>query len=643
MFSLAAAPLRAQDVPPTPNEDDIPRPVAGEVGLAGQGLPDITRFLNVRTAFSPSPSPDGTRLAFRTSITGKPQLWVVDAEGGWPQQLTFGESVTFHAWSPAGGWIIYGSDRGGNEREGFTLISPDGAHERELLAPSEAFRAFGGFSPDGRLIAYSTTERNGRDFDVHVLDVESGIDREVYRGNFGFFVASWRPDGGALLLSETRGEDGNDVHLLDLASGELDTLLRPDVSSAYGGFAWTPDGSGFYLSTDQDREFSALAFYDVEKRELAAIETPPHDVGGVGLSHDGRHLSWSTNEGGYAVLHVRDLQRDRTEVLGGLPAGLFGLGWARHANVAAINGGGPQVPGDIWTWRPGSEEQAETRAPVRVTFSSTAGLDMGAMVVPTHHDFTARDGVTLHGLLYMPRETARGTRPPVLLGVHGGPTGQSRPRFSPVSQYLLAHGIAIFDLNFRGSTGYGKTFARLDNKRLRPNAVLDMEDALSWLAADGRVDASRAAVMGGSYGGYMTNAAVTSFPDLFRCGVSIVGVSNWVTALEGASPALKASDRIEYGDITDPEDRAFFESISPLTHAADIRTPLMVMHGANDPRDPVTESDQFVRAIREAGGTVEYLRFPDEGHGIRKLDNRVTAYRRIAAFLQKHLEVSQVE
>jgi dipeptidyl aminopeptidase/acylaminoacyl peptidase len=635
---LVLAPIgRPQTVPPTPNEDDIPRPEAVEIGLAGQGLPDITRFLNVRSAWSPSLAPDGERLAFRTDITGKPQLWVVDSRGGWPQQLTHGESVTFHEWSPSGEWIAYGTDRGGNEREGFYLIDPDGTLERELLAPSEAFRAFGGFSPDGRRIAYSTTERNGRDFDVHVIDVDTGADREVFVGTFGFFVAAWRPDGEALLLSETRGEDGNDVHLLELSDGSLTTIFSPEVSAVHSGFAWTPDGRGFYLATDQDRDFAGLAFYDVAAGSLSWVERPEHDVGGVDLSEAGRLLSWSTNEGGWSVLHVRDLDESTDVSLPDLPRGLFSLRWARGARVATLSGGGPQVPGDIWSWSPDTDDLT------RVTHSSTAGLDMAAMVVPTHHDFPARDGVMLHGLLYLPPGAGEGPPPPVLLAVHGGPTGQARPRFSAVQQYLLTRGIAVFDLNFRGSTGYGKTFARLDNQRLRPDAVRDMEDALDWLAETGRVDASRAAVMGGSYGGYMTNAALTTFPERFRCGVSIVGVSNWITALEGASPALKASDRLEYGDIDDPEDRAFFEELSPLTHVEKVRAPLMVMHGANDPRDPVSESDQFVRAIREQGGTVEYLRFPDEGHGVRKLSNRVTAYRRVADFLVRHLGPASAE
>lgn len=259
------------------------------------------------------------------------------------------------------------------------------------------------------------------------------------------------------------------------------------------------------------------------------------------------------------------------------------------------------------------------------------------MVVPTHHSFESLDGLTIHGLLYMPRNVPAGERPPVLLGVHGGPTVQALPAFDPAHQYLLARGIAVFDLNYRGSTGYGRTYARLNDRRLRENELLDLEAAVRWLIEHPEVDGTRTAIMGGSYGGYLTMAGLTRLPDLFRSGVAFVGVSDWVTALEGASPQLQASDRIEYGDINDPDDRAFFRQISPIEHVEGIRAPVMVLHGANDPRDPVEESDQFVRAIRELGGEVEYLRFPDEGHSIRRLDNRIIAYRRIAAFLEQTL------
>ncbi len=642
-------------IPPTPKPEDVPGPEPLVMGLAGSPRPDILRFLMVQKAWAPSLFPSGSHLAFRSDRSGRPQLWVVDTRGGWPSQLTFGESVTGHAWSPDGAWILYASDRGGNEREGYILITPDGVRERELLPPSGAFRVFGGFSPDGRRIAYAECPPESAAFDIHVLDVESGTDRVVLAGRMGLYVAAWRPDGGALVLTQTRGEDAQDVFLLDLGTGGLRTLFQPDEPSRHDHISWLPDGSGFYLVTDQGRDLAGLAFSRPDGGALEWVETPANDVDAAEVTRDGRYLAWTVNEGGYSRLAVRDLAEKRNIEVPPLPAGVLSFTCAERAPELAIAVTGPRIPGDIWTWN------LATGAFGRATHSSLAGLDPERMAVPEHVSFPARDGVTLHGLLYLPGEAGSGGngpdpagiqsisaeasagarrgpgKPPVLLAVHGGPTAQARPVFNPVHQYLLARGIAVLDLNFRGSTGYGKEFARLDNLRRRPDAVRDMEDALGWLAGDGRTDASRVAVMGGSYGGFMTMAALTTFPGRFKAGVAIVGVSNWITALEGASPQLRAGDRLEYGDVDDPDDRAFLVELSPITHVGRVRDPVMVLHGANDPRDPVTESDQFVRGVREHGGEVEYLRFPDEGHGVRKLPNRVIAYRRVARFLERCL------
>ncbi|RMD90910.1 MAG: S9 family peptidase [Alphaproteobacteria bacterium] len=617
-----------------PYAQDIPQPESVTPGLAGESPVDIVRFLMVRGIRGASLAPDGRHLAYLDTVTGKPQLWIVDAAGGWPQQLTFGAAVTFYRWLPDGSGLLYAADREGNEREAYWVISADGRHERQVLDYADAFRAFGDFNEDGSRFVYSSTKRNGRDFDVYVADTASGETRLVHEGHFGYFARDWQPGGSHVLVSETRGEDGNDLHLLDVETGDFETLFAPEVSAYYGDFAWAPDGAGFYLVTDQDREFRALAHYDLAARTLEIIEAPEHDVDDLALSGDGRYLVWTTNEGGYSVLHGRDLKSGTALTPPDLPPGIYGVRFATAAPRLVISVNGPQVAGDVYVW------DLESGTLTRPAAATMAGIDPDRLVVPESLFFPARDGVTLHGLLYLPKETVGAEKPPVVVSVHGGPTAQARPGFRAVTQYLVGRGIAVLDVNVRGSTGFGKTYARLDNQRLRPNAVRDLVDALAFLGRDGRVDADRAAVMGGSYGGYMVNAVLGSYPDAFDAGVSFVGVSDWVRALEEASPALKASDRLEYGDITDPDDRAFFAELSPMARADRIRAPMLVEHGANDPRDPVTESDRLVKAVRANGVPVTYLRFPDEGHGVRKLANRVTLYRRVAAFLEEQLGVT---
>lgn len=626
---------------PEPRPSERPAAVAAplELGLAGARRPDVLRFLMVRSATNPSLSPDGMEVAFSTRISGTPQVWTVNARSGWPRQLTYGEPVSFHAWSPSGDWILYGRDRAGDEREGFYLIDPLGTPERELIAPSDAFRVFGSFTADGERLVYATTGDDGPTFDIHLLELESGRDRRLMEGRMGLYAAAVRPDGGAVILTEARGEDAVDVHLYDVGARELRTLLAPRVAARYASFSWEPDGEAFYLATDQGRDFSGLARYDLARDRLEFLdhylgeEDLDRDVEEVALSPDGRFLAWTVNVEGWSRLHVRDLQTRNDLAPGHIPEGVYEIEWASAAPVLAITIRSPVIPGDIWTL------DLRTRILHRATRSDPAGLDLTRMVIPTHHSFPARDGVEIHGLLYLPSAPDRGTPPPILIAVHGGPTAQARPTFDAAHQYLLARGVAVFDLNYRGSTGYGKRYARRNDGRLRERELGDIEDALEWLGERGWVDTSRAAIAGASYGGYLSLAALTRLPDRFRAGIAFVGVSDWLTALEGASPELQASDRVEYGDVTDPGDREFFRRLSPLTWVDSLRAPVMLVHGANDPRDPVEQSDRFAEAVRERGGEVEYLRFPDEGHGIHRLENRVAAYRRLAEFLERTLEL----
>jgi dipeptidyl aminopeptidase/acylaminoacyl peptidase len=612
--------------------EDIPVIEPVTVGLAGEQPADIVRYLMVRGAEQAQLSPDGKTVAFSYRVTGEPQLWVVAADGGWPRQLTFGSGIAFFRWAPDGEHLLVARDADGNERVGYFLLSLDATKERQLLPLSDAFRAFGMFSSDGSQFIYSSTERTGLDFDIYLGDVASGETRLVYEGTFGFFPSAWQPGGDLVIVNEARGEDGNDVHLLDLSSGKMSPLFQPEVSAAYQNYAWLPDGSGFYLATNQDREFTALAFYSVADATLKFVDTPDADVSDVSVSGDGRYLAWTTNDDGYSKMHVIERSSGRSLAAPQLPVGVYSLGSSDQASVLTISVSGPATPGDVFVWNPATATSS------RAVASTLAGLDPATFVTPESLRYRARDGLELQGLLYLPIVTASDGKPPVVVKVHGGPTGQSRPTFQAQVQYLVNNGIAVFDVNVRGSTGFGKTYTRLDNQEKRLDSVRDLVDTVAFLSGDERLNTNRIAVMGGSYGGYMVNAVLGSYPGVFDAGVSAVGVSDWVRALQEASPALQASDRIEYGDIREEKWQEFYRVNSPLNNAHNIKVPLFVEHGANDPRDPVTESDRMVEKVREAGGTVTYLRFPDEGHSITKQPNRVAYYRAMVAFLEEHLQ-----
>lgn len=628
---LPFSPIHAQD----DLNPIMPEVEAVNAGLAGETPPNVARFLMARGAQSAQISPDGRTIAFRQLVTGAPQIWVVPVTGGQPKQITFGNGAGFFAWSPDSSSLLYGADNNGDEREAYYLISADGASERLILPATEnGFRSFGSFSPDGKSIAFSSTERNGSDFDIYITSLETGETRMVFEGVFYFGVEDWSPDGETLIVSETVGEDGNNLYTLDADTGELEALYASETpanfTSGFGGgasLAFAPDSSGFYFSKNNATDFLTLGFHDLRSGEFRQIESVAMDLEQPVLCGE-RYLAYLANDDGFSRLKIRDLQRNRMVSPPSLPEGVYDLSCARENAQMAIRVSAFDRPGDVYAWMIGD------RAAKRVFTSTMAGLPADALVKPVSLKIPASDGVMLQGLLYMPNDVAEGEKPPVLFVVHGGPTAQSKPAWSDMTQYHVARGTAVFVPNVRGSTGFGRTYLSLDNQKKRLDSVRDLVDMLDFLESDGRVDASRAIVKGGSYGGYMVNAVLSEYPDAFSGGVALFGVGDWVTALQVASPALKAADRIEYGDIREQEWIDYYTEYSPVRNADKITVPVLYSHGAMDPRIDKAETEIMVRALRARGIDAPYILFPDEGHGWRKLKNQIFYAVREAEFVE---------
>lgn len=565
----------------------------------------------------------------------------MDAQGGQPYRLTYGNGITFFRWSPDSQSLIYGADNDGDEQEAYFRIAVDGQSGSQVF-PAEpgVFRAFGDFAADGETIVYSSTARNGLDFDLYKGSLASGEGELVAEGQFGFYPGEISPDGGYVIATESVGEDSDNAYLVDLETGDRQTVSAPERRASHRSITWQDDSSGFFLVSNRDREYSALMHYDRPSDEFHLIIESEHDIDGVELcGPDDRYLVWDTNIGGYSNLSVMDMSDNSMIEVPALPEGVYGVSCSDESDRILINVNGWRTPGSMVLW-----DIAE--GVVHDTFTAPlAGLDPDRLVKPEDIRITARDGVEIQGLLYLPDEGSRQGEgaPPVVFFVHGGPTAQSRPTFDANVQYLVDRGFAVFEPNVRGSTGFGHTYVTLDDRENRLESIADLVDMLNWLGEDGRVDADRAAVVGGSYGGYAVNAVLANFPGNFAAGVSLFGVADWVTALEIASPALKAADRIEYGDITEDYWREYYTENSPIRQADQIDVPVLYSHGVNDPRIEIYETEVLVRTLLENGVRADYIRFMDEGHGWRKLSNQLFYARRQAEFLADVLEMEESE
>jgi dipeptidyl aminopeptidase/acylaminoacyl peptidase len=587
----------------------------------------VAQYLQARAANGASFSPDGETIAFLTDITGVPQVWTVPAAGGWPDQRTFSsERVAGVQYAPQGDRLLFQMDTGGDERVQLYVLEQNGTRLIVLTEAPTVIHQFGGWSPDGQKVVYANNARQGAYFDLYVRDPAEDQGKRVLEHDGTNNAGPWRPDGGAVLFTRSFTTMHNQLLILDLGTGAAHPLTDAAQLARYDQPAWSADGSAVYVLSDLGRETMALARIDVQSGKLEWLRTGDWDLTHLSLSHDGQRIALVENVDGYSVLHVSEVDGLKALPVPTLPPGvILDLTWRPDGNALAVVISGATRNPDLWLVPVAGEESR------RVTQSALAGIPADSLVEPELIRYPTFDKREIPAFYFRPIGASDDC--PVVVYVHGGPESQFLPNFNPVVQYLVHRGYAVLATNVRGSTGYGKAYHRLDDVELRMDSVADLSHAVTWLRGRPGGENRRVAVMGGSYGGFMVLSAITTYPELWSAAVDIVGIANFVTFLEHTGPWRRKLRESEYGSLE--HDRAFLERISPIHHIDQIKAPIIVIHGANDPRVPIGEAEQIVAVLNERNHPVEYLRFEDEGHGLIKLPNRIQGYTAIAEFLDR--------
>jgi dipeptidyl aminopeptidase/acylaminoacyl peptidase len=593
----------------------------------------VTLMAQIGSCTSPSFSPDGSRLAMVSNLSGSPQIWVVPAAGGFPQRVTaLDDPVGFAVWAPEGDWIAFTLAPGGGMNEQIYLIRPDGTGLRRLTAGGKENNRLGGWSHDGRHLMLGSNQRDPAAIDAYVYDLERAGARLVSRnrGTGGFVDLS--RDGRWALLNRVVSRGDNNLYLVDLATGS-ETLLTPHEGPGSFGGGFATDGRNVYLSSDHERDLRAFAHLPLDAKGVPGAATflaarDDAELTGFEIDRQGNQVALLWNVAGKSELAFFDPKTRRMRPGPALPAEIaFNLTFSPNGKQLAMVLSGSAAPSDVWILdvRRGTFRQ--------LTHAPHAGVDLTGMVRPELVRYTAHDGLALSGWLYRPKV---GRAPfPTVLSFHGGPEGQERPGFSTNYQALCARGIAVFAPNVRGSSGFGKRFVNLDNGELRFDGVKDIAATLDCVIARGIADPNRIGILGGSYGGYMVMAGLTEYPDRFAAGANLFGVVNFETFFKHTEPWMAAISTIEYGD---PATQAeLLRTLSPIHRVDRVTAPTLVLHGANDTNVPVIEAEQVVENLRRRNVPVEYILFPDEGHGWRKTPNRIRSTVAIVEWFDRHL------
>jgi dipeptidyl aminopeptidase/acylaminoacyl peptidase len=566
------------------------------------------------------------------------QIHQVASPLGMRRQLTFfDEPVSSAGYErTAGDYFLFLRDEGGSEfRQIFRYDVADGG----VALLTDGGRSQNGgvtWSSRGDRIAYSSTRRNGADRDIYIMDPRHPKDErrllEVKGGGWG--VSDWSVDDRTLMVQEYLSINESHLWLVEVAGGgKTEFLPRRERGVAYGDAIFSKDGKGVFLTTDKEFEFRRLAYVDLATKTSSYLTTDlEFDVGSVSLSQDGRHLLFTINLNGQSGVYLMDVATRKYRPLTGLPVGLASAAeWHQDNRHVALRVNSARSATDVYVL------DVTSGGLTRWTDSELGGIVAVNLKEAEPIKWKTFDAREITGFLFRPAAKFTGRRP-VIIDIHGGPEGQSRPLFQGQQNYYLNElGVAIIYPNVRGSMGYGKTFVTLDNGPKREDSVKDIGALLDWVAQQPELDASRVMVTGGSYGGYMSLACAVQYNDRIRCSIDSVGISNFVSFLQNTESYRRDLRRAEYGDERDPQMRAVFDRISPLNHAAKIKRPIFIIQGANDPRVPRSEAVQIKETVSRNGIPVWYLEAKDEGHGFAKKGNRDFQFYATVMFVKKFL------
>ncbi len=594
----------------------------------------VADFYQNTDYFGASFSPAGDRVLVSSNRSGVYNAYAIPIVGGEPEPLTNSKDNAIFAISyfPADDRILYSSDKGGNELSHLYVRAPDGK-TRDLTPGAKLKAQFAGWSGDDHSFFVQTNERDERFFDLYEYATDGYARKLIYRNTEGFTVGPISRDRRYIALVRPHTTNDADIFLYDGQSKKATHITKHTGNINYSPEVFAPDSRKLLFTSDSGGEFATLQAHDIGTGRHSTVYALQWDILGARYSKGGKYLTVSVNQDSRPDARVFDAATMKPVELHGMPSGLIrGISLSRDESAMAFYASDGSAPDDLWAGRVGQE-------PKRLTNALNPKIRRDDLVVPEVVRFKSYDSLDIPGLLYQPHQASPDAKAPAIVMVHGGPGGQAQVGYFGLTQALANHGYVVYDINNRGSSGYGKTFYAMDDRKHGEADLGDVVASKRMLAATGYVDSSRIGILGGSYGGYMTLAALTLQPDAFKVGVDLFGISNWVRTLTSIPPWWASFREALYAELGDPKtDSARLRRISPLFNADKIRAPLMVLQGANDPRVLKRESDEIVAAVKKKGIPVEYVLFNDEGHGFVKKENEIKGYTQVLKFLDLHLK-----